>query len=644
VIKRIITALLCFVLLALLPFQVSAAGADANTPQTHPNTYTNTGDQRKDIVGVALTQQGYLEYPNNNTKYGAALNINHLGWCGAFVSWCAIQAGVPDSVLYKTGVANPASYGLTAKYYPEYIPQTGDLFFAMDNSHVGLVYYLDGEYFYSIEGNTYTSNSGGGVYVRKHKLSSVKYGAPNYGGGGSKHKYVQGVDAEHPHKVYQKCSDCGDVRYTGATVKNDNCLICKQASCTHSYGDWKNGDSSKHIRTCTKCYKEDSAAHKYDKGVVTKEANCKENGIKTQTCTACGAKKEVSIPKGSAHAYGAWTKQDNSNHVRYCSLCNTKQTKSHNWDEGIDTVAATCVDSGIRTFSCKDCGAEKQSKIPVSTKHNYSAWQLVDESKHTHSCLVCGKTETKKHSFGKKYASNSTSHWYECSDCHHTIKTEKHEFGDACDSPCKICGYKSETGHHFVEEWTTDANSHWHACQSCTVQGSAANHVYDNACDAVCDTCQFQRDVSHDFGDGFLSDGMHHWKECKLCGIQTDYGNHVSSEAKYEGASTYCTVCNLTLTNEKNHVHVYTEAYGDLENHWGVCGCGEILETQPHSWSMRSGTCSVCGAARPQVQNQDDELIPWILGGGGLVIVVTGLIVAVVVTAKKLKKKEEIPV
>ena len=29
------------------------------TPQTHPNTHVNTGDQRKDIIAVALTQVGY---------------------------------------------------------------------------------------------------------------------------------------------------------------------------------------------------------------------------------------------------------------------------------------------------------------------------------------------------------------------------------------------------------------------------------------------------------------------------------------------------------------------------------------------------------------------------------------------------------
>ena len=162
--------------------EAKAAGADANTPMTHPNTYINTGDQRKDIIGVALTQVGYTELNHsNNTKYGAALNINHLGWCGAFVSWCAIEAEVPNSIFPKTGVSAPYAFGFEEKYYPAYTPQPGDLFFAKDNSHVGLVYTVNVEegYFMSLEGNV-SYNSYEGVHIEKHWLSNEKYCSPAY--------------------------------------------------------------------------------------------------------------------------------------------------------------------------------------------------------------------------------------------------------------------------------------------------------------------------------------------------------------------------------------------------------------------------------------------------------------------------------
>ena len=642
-IKRIMAAVLCLVLLLLFPLQVSAQGANADTPQTHPNTYTNTGNQRADIIGVAKTQVGYLEGAGNNTKYGAALNINMLGWCGAFVSWCAIQAGVPNNVLVKTGVANPASYGLETKYYPEYIPKSGDLFFTMSNSHVGLVYYLDGEYFYSIEGNTY-SQGPEGVYIRRHKLSDMKYGSPNYGGDSSaNHKYVQGSDDEHPHKVYFVCSDCGHKYYTGATITRDDCATCKQNNCSHSYGNWSKSNDSQHSQTCTKCGKVNSQNHSWDSGKVTKPSTCNEEGVKTFTCKTCGGTKTQAVSKGGSHTYGNWTNENTSYHVRYCKLCNSKETKAHSWDKGVETKPANCLESGIKTFTCTDCGTTKESTIAKKWEHNYSPWTMVDEKQHTHACLDCGREETKSHSFSNKYSSNAVNHWYACKDCGLKTKEEKHQFGDTCDSPCKVCKYQTESGHHFVEEWSTDATSHWYACQSCDIQGSSGNHVYESECDDTCDTCLYVREIQHKYGESYLSDGTNHWYECQLCGKQDQVGKHIQSESKYEGAATYCTVCELMLTEEKNHEHSYADALYDETNHWGVCVCGEILESQPHSWSMKTGTCAACGALRPETPQEDDDMLPWILGGIGLGAVVIFLSIMVVVIVKKNKKEEELP-
>ena len=75
------------------------------------NTYKNTGNMRNDIIGVALTQVGYKEGSNNYTKYGVWYGLPNSPWCGMFVSWCAKEAGVPTSVLKRTGIANPKNFG-----------------------------------------------------------------------------------------------------------------------------------------------------------------------------------------------------------------------------------------------------------------------------------------------------------------------------------------------------------------------------------------------------------------------------------------------------------------------------------------------------------------------------------------------------
>ena len=150
--RKSIRSVITFVLIIalMIPFFTVTVSADFE------NTYSNTGNMRDDIIGVALTQVGYNEGANNYTKYGVWYGQPNSPWCGMFVSWCANEAGVPTSVLKRTGIANPGSYGLSYEDGANYTPQKGDLFFKKNFSHVGFVYYTEGEYFYTVEGNTST--------------------------------------------------------------------------------------------------------------------------------------------------------------------------------------------------------------------------------------------------------------------------------------------------------------------------------------------------------------------------------------------------------------------------------------------------------------------------------------------------------
>ncbi len=154
------------------------------------NTYKNTGNHRADIVGVALTQIGYTEGENNDNKYGSWYRLNHEPWCAIFVSWCARQADIPLSVLRNASLAVP-SRELTFRdnhfgipYYDGigYIPLPGDLFFTKTFNHVGIVCYVDGEYFYTVEGNSdiYGNNNGGRVVCNRRKISDYYFGVPPY--------------------------------------------------------------------------------------------------------------------------------------------------------------------------------------------------------------------------------------------------------------------------------------------------------------------------------------------------------------------------------------------------------------------------------------------------------------------------------
>jgi hypothetical protein len=179
----------------------------------YENTYTNTGNQIEDLIGVAKTQIGYKEGPSdsqmdgdtyagdyNYTKYGQWYGINPGAWCAMFVSWCANQAGIPTSILPKHASCdvgmnwfkNNGRWGW-GKYWGNYqgktvyTPVRGDIVYfgngnLEDSSHVGIVYAVDSVYVYTIEGNTsnqcaYKQHAIGDSYI-------YGYGHPAYTGAG----------------------------------------------------------------------------------------------------------------------------------------------------------------------------------------------------------------------------------------------------------------------------------------------------------------------------------------------------------------------------------------------------------------------------------------------------------------------------
>jgi len=117
--------------------------------------------KRDEIVAIALSQKGYQEGYNNDTKYGEWYGLNYNPWCAMFVSWCAFQVGIPEDIIPKfagctTGFGEMQAMGITTNEH--IIPEKGDLIFfdwdyTGDYDHVGIVTEANSEYVYTIEGN-----------------------------------------------------------------------------------------------------------------------------------------------------------------------------------------------------------------------------------------------------------------------------------------------------------------------------------------------------------------------------------------------------------------------------------------------------------------------------------------------------------
>ena len=521
--RSILTLILVITL--VIPFFATPASA------AYENTYTNTGNMRDDIIGVALTQVGYTEGSNNYTKYGVWYGLSNSPWCGMFVSWCANEAGIPSSVLKRTGLANPENFGLSYQSGTEYTPQKGDLFFKKNFSHVGLVYYTEGNYFYTIEGNTSTTSADGNcVMIRKRKISDFYFSSPNYSGSsnsGCSHDYDIKVEAEHPHKEFKLCAKCGKKSYTGEKIVQESCKTCIQEACSHSFGSWKKTTDSMHTRICTKCDLEES--------------------------------------------------------------------KSHSWENGSVLKEATCVAEGQQQVTCKDCNGESVKSISPTGVHIYTDFSYIDESNHQKVCKLCDEQTVTEHTLSDNWNHDNLYHWTSCAECNGHIRHEEHTFTNGCTEPCDSCGFTLTSGHKPGNELFHDDEKHWVICMRCQQEINDQLHVYSSACDENCDLCGYVRKVTHAHNDSFMSNAAGHWSVCSACERETEVVSHVPDRNTMDWEDQHCIHCGFEMRSSDSHEHVYASVKFDKASHWGTCPCGEIMEAEVHSWDFQTGICSICG-------------------------------------------------
>ena len=139
---------------------------------------------RNKIVDIAISQLGYAEGRNNNTKYGAWYGLNYQPWCAMFVSWCANQAVISQAIIPKFAscTAGFRAFGDKATRN-KILPQKGDIiFFKWQNDgtpdHVGIVEYVEGNIIHTIEGNR--SDKVGRFSYNVNSGEIYGYAFPNY--------------------------------------------------------------------------------------------------------------------------------------------------------------------------------------------------------------------------------------------------------------------------------------------------------------------------------------------------------------------------------------------------------------------------------------------------------------------------------
>lgn len=184
------------------------SSTSTNKPTTKPTTSSITIDKAIDaLIATARAEVGYLEKKsnsqlddktantgyNNYTKYWRDVYPQYQAqaWCACFVSWCMMKTfGLETAkklLKHWPYVYCPALGNLFTKHAN---PQRGDIVIFYRNgafAHTGLVTKVDGDVFYTIEGNTSGGSdivaNGGGVcskYYYNSKLPGTKFCRPDY--------------------------------------------------------------------------------------------------------------------------------------------------------------------------------------------------------------------------------------------------------------------------------------------------------------------------------------------------------------------------------------------------------------------------------------------------------------------------------
>lgn len=313
---------------------------------------------------------------------------------------------------------------------------------------------------------------------------------------------------------------------------------------------------------------------------VVHEATCSAGGYTSTICDVCHGEFFTDPTSPLPHEFEGWTyieKDGLDYHTHSCSEC--QFTESFRCENTTSVTPATCDSGTIVAYDCTICHNHRTETKNDQLQHVYSAWEhdpgsTEEDSKHTHQCVLCKKTETMPCVMVSSQQSPAT-----CTA------------SEVVENKCRDCGFSYEiegggaTGHEFGP-WsmaTSGANGqHQHTCTKCH-ETQYDNCVFDftveepNCVDAGTQTytCRVEgctntyvvtlAALGHKYVEDGNSEDFNEWTitedtHSRTC-LRPNCG-HVDTGAHVYNPSNFCASCGhdgLIYVEESNYYVVYSD-------------------------------------------------------------------------------------
>ena len=316
-----------------------------------PSTSTNSWDSK-------WNQTSDLTIPTDGTN---CYTVEDGTWDAGNGSWSTYSAAAAVE-YYLVGYINGANYGCEEDY-----ENMGEYKFVDDRLVV--TFQQDSYVFLKTTGNAswYMAES----YCTDTTCTMVT--------GGSEKLYVPGGVEVHFSMIVNDSNSVILSYYTAST------------ECSHSYTSELTTaptctTSGLTTYTCTLCgdqYRivEGATGHSYSSKVTT-AATCITAGVMTYTCANCGDSYTEVIP-ATGHSYSDGI----------CTVCGISDPNcDHSYTSQV-TIAATCTEEGVMTYTCSKCG-DVYTEAIAATGHDYVDEVVAPTCENNgytrHRCVNCG--------------------------------------------------------------------------------------------------------------------------------------------------------------------------------------------------------------------------------------------------------------